>query len=93
MRAGPYIIRAAGDALLARCDACGELFKLQDDPATRSRIYRGCTHCTNPEAHTHDERPEDCPCGHSMSEHDDLGCRHTTRTATSEDECSCANGS
>jgi hypothetical protein len=55
MRSGPYIIRAAGDALLVRCEACGELFKLSDEAATRSRVYRGCTHCTNPEAHTHEE--------------------------------------
>lgn len=50
--AGPYIIRAAGDALMARCEACGQLFKLSDEAATRTNKARGgCAHCSNPEAH------------------------------------------
>lgn len=52
LRPGPYIIRTAGDALIARCELCGSYFKATDEPATR-KLYRGCAHCTNPDAHDH----------------------------------------
>lgn len=55
LRPGPYIIRAAGDALIARCELCDTIFRLVDEPATRTRVYRGCAHCENPEAHSHAE--------------------------------------
>lgn len=59
-RPGPYIIRCAGDALVARCDLCGMMFRQQDEAATRTRIYRGCAHCTNPEDHeAHGGDPDD----------------------------------
>lgn len=49
---GPYIIRLAGTGLLAKCEYCQTYFVLEDVAAQR-RLYRGCTHCTNPEAHEH----------------------------------------
>lgn len=52
-RKGPQITRAAGD-LKALCPICQQMFKLLDEPATRKRTYRGCGHCSNPSAHTHD---------------------------------------
>ena len=50
-RKGPYIVRAAGD-IAVRCNICSYDFQLEDTPATR-RLYRGCAHCENPDAHTH----------------------------------------
>lgn len=50
LRPGPYIIRTAGDALIARCELCGAYFKATDEPATRKR-YSGCAHCGDPGAH------------------------------------------
>jgi len=50
--AGPYILRVAGTGLLAQCARCEQFFVLEDI-AARRRLYRGCNHCTNPEAHDH----------------------------------------
>jgi hypothetical protein len=49
---GPYILRVAGTGLLAECAYCQQYFVLEDT-APRRRLYRGCQHCTNPEAHDH----------------------------------------
>lgn len=49
---GPYILRVAGTGLLAECAYCKTFFVLEDI-AARRRLYRGCNHCTNPEAHDH----------------------------------------
>jgi hypothetical protein len=51
IRPGPYVIRAAGDGLTVTCDACGSMFQLEDVAATRTRVYAGCAHCEDPEAH------------------------------------------
>lgn len=53
---GPYIIRCAGTGMLAECAYCKTYFVLEDE-AARRRLYRGCDHCTNPEAHAHDHDP------------------------------------
>lgn len=56
---GPYIIRVAGTGLLAKCEYCETYFVLEDI-AARRRLYRGCKHCTNPDAHDHGViEPED----------------------------------
>ena len=53
IRQGPYKIRVAGDGLLALCQYCQTMFRLEDKEATRTRAYKGCAHCSNPEEHDH----------------------------------------
>ncbi len=70
-KGGPYVIRVAGTGLLATCNYCGDCFRLEDAPPTR-RLYRGCEHCENPEAHAHGKA---CAgCGHLVTEHGTNGC-------------------
>ena len=50
---GPYILRVPGSVdLVATCGYCKTLWVLEDVAAT-GRLYRGCAHCTNPNAHDH----------------------------------------
>ena len=51
-RAGPQVIRAAGDALMAVCPHCKQLFRLAGEaPTGKQRVYRGCAHCSDPSEH------------------------------------------
>lgn len=55
---GPYTIRVAGSGLIARCEYCNELFRLEDTPAKR-KLSRPCgSHCP-PGSHVHADEDED----------------------------------